>query len=140
MKITEFGNPLLRQKAKTLKVSDIRSPKIQRLIKEMREFLLPKKMGVGLAAPQVGEDLNLAIISIRPVKNRRGVEEFDLVLINPKIIRTFGRKSQEWEGCISGGALKSGLFAKVPRYKKIELEYRDEKGKQQQKIFEGLQA
>lgn len=140
MKIIEFGDPILRQEAKKLTIKEIKSANTQKLIKEMREFLLPKKMGVGLAAPQLGKDLSLAIICIRPVKNREDVEEFDLVIINPKIIKIFGRKSQEWEGCISGGALKSGLFAKVPRYKKIELEYRDEKGRKHQDIFEDLQA
>lgn len=140
MKIIEFGHPLLRQKAKTLSEKEIRSLKVQKLIKEMQEFLVPKKMGVGLAAPQVGEGLSLAVISIRPVKNRKDVEEFDLVIINPKIVRMFGKRRQEWEGCISGGALRSGLFAKVPRYKKIELEYRDEKGRKHQEIFDGLPA
>jgi peptide deformylase len=106
----------------------------------MQNFLLSKKMGVGLAAPQIGENLALAVICVRPVKHRKEVEELDLVVINPEIIKVYGRKSQQWEGCISGGALKSGLFAKVPRYKKLELKYRDEKGRIQKKTFEGLPA
>lgn len=140
MKITEFGNPILRQKTGKLTVQAIRSTKTQKLIKEMREYLNSKKMGVGLAAPQAGEDLSLAVISIHPTENRKDAEHFDLVIINPEITKVYGRKSQEWEGCISGGALKSGLFAKVPRYKKVELKYRDEKGKSHQGVFEGLPA
>lgn len=140
MKITEFGNPVLRQEARKLTIKEIRSAKVRKLINDMREFLASKKMGVGLAAPQVGEGISLALISIRPTKNRKDAEEFELVIINPKIKRTFGNRRQEWEGCISGGALKSGLFAKVPRYKKLELEYQDEKGVKHQKVFDGLIA
>ncbi|HEX5456067.1 MAG TPA: peptide deformylase [Candidatus Saccharimonadales bacterium] len=140
MKIAEFGNTILRQKARKLTVAEIKSPKTRKIIKEMQQFLISKKMGVGLAAPQVGEDMALAVISIRPKKNREEAEEFDLVIINPEITEVHGRRKQEWEGCISGGALKSGLFAKVPRYKKVKLKYRDEKGKLHHKTFEGLPA
>lgn len=140
MKITEFGNPVLREKTKKLTLKQIKAPKTHKLIKDMHELLLSKKLGVGLAAPQVGEGLSLAVVSIRPLKHRKNAKEFDLTMINPEIIRTFGNKRQEWEGCISGGIIKSSLFAKVPRYKKLELKYHDEKGRTHQKIFEGLPA
>lgn len=140
LKIVEFGNPILRQESKSLSASEIKSPKIQKLINKMQDFLLSKKMGVGLAAPQIGESLALAVLSVRPVKHRKEVQEFDLIIINPQITKIYGRRIQQWEGCISGGPLKSGLFAKVPRYKKIELKYKDEKGKIQQRTFEGLPA
>jgi peptide deformylase len=140
MRIREFGNPILRQKAKKLIDKDVKSENIQKLIKQMQELLISKKMGVGLAAPQVGESLALAVICVRPVKHRKEVEEFDLTIINPEITKTYGRKLQQWEGCLSGGLLKSGLFARVPRYKKIELKYCDEKGRRQQKAFKGLAA
>jgi peptide deformylase len=45
-----------------------------------------------------------------------------------------------WEGCISSGAGKAGLFAKVPRYEKIELEYLDESAVSHKKVFSGLVA
>ncbi|MEX2014514.1 MAG: peptide deformylase [Candidatus Saccharimonadales bacterium] len=140
LKIYEFGNPILRENAKSLTIKDIKATKIQKLIKEMQEFILSKKMGVGLAAPQIGKSLALAVVCIRPIKHRKEAKEFDLVIINPQIIKTYGNRIQQWEGCISAGPLKSGLFAKVPRYKRIELKYHDEKGKQQKKTFEGLAA
>lgn len=140
MTLIEFGNPILRQKAENLTIKDIKTAKTQNLIKQMQTFLVAKKMGVGLAAPQLGKSLSLAIICVRPTKHRKEVKEFDLVIINPTIIRTYGRKIQQWEGCISGGSLRGSLFAKVPRYKKIELKYHNEKGKVHQKIFDGLPA
>ncbi len=140
IKITEFGNPILRQNAVNLTVKDIKSEKIQSLITKMQELIISKKMGVGLAAPQIGEGLAVAVVCIRPIKHRKEVREFDLIIINPEITKTYGKRVQQWEGCLSGGPLKSGLFARVPRYKKIELKYRDEKGKLQQTVFEGLPA
>lgn len=140
LKVCEFGNPILRQKAKNLKVGDIKSAKTKKLIKQMQELIMSKKMGVGLAAPQINESLAIAVICVRPTKHRPEVKELDLVIINPEITKIYGRRVQQWEGCISAGPLKSGLFAKVPRYKKIELKYHDEKGERRRQIFEELPA
>jgi len=135
---TEFGNPVLREEARKLTGQQIMSSKTQALVKNMRYTLISQKLGVGLAAPQVGEGVALSVIAIRPTAHRKNVEPFDLVIINPEITQSFGRRTQMWEGCLSAG--KSGLFAKIPRYKKIELKYSDEQGKRHKKIFEGLRA
>lgn len=134
----EFGHPLLRAKARQLAPEEMVSPKIQALIANMRHTLTTKKLGVGLAAPQVGEGIALSIICTRPTAHRPHVEPFDAVIINPKITQTFGKQMLMWEGCLSAGA--SGLFAKVPRHKAVEVEYYDEAGELQCKRFEGLQA
>lgn len=140
MKIVEFGEPLLRQPANEVSLAKIKTAKFQKLVGGMREFLIAKKLGVGLAAPQIGQALSLAVVLVQPTKNRLDAAKFELVIINPKIIKTIGNKKQLWEGCISGGPGKGSLFAKVPRYKIIELSYLDEKGKTQTKILEGLPA
>ncbi len=138
--ITQFGNNVLRQQTVELSRSEILSRKMQMLIKDMQKTLISKKLGIGLAATQVGESIRLAVIEIQKTALRKDVEEFSLVIINPKIIKVFGSKSQMWEGCISAGAVKADLFAKVPRYKKIELEYFDEMAKKHTAVFEGLPA
>ena len=140
LKRTEFGNPILRKVAQALSQPEITSTKIQTLISDMRYTLEHEKLGVGLAAPQVGKNISLAIIHIRPTPHRPKVKNFDAVLINPKIIETYGKKIQEWEGCISAGPMKAGMFAKVPRYKAVRLKYYDEAGKLRSKKFEGLAA
>ncbi len=106
----------------------------------MKQTLSTLKLGIGLAAPRVGEGIALAVIAIQPTKHRPEVELFDLVIINPAISQTFGRRKQQWEGCISTGPGKTGLFAKVPRYSKISVNFTDEHGRWQQKSFEGLAA
>lgn len=106
----------------------------------MHYTLSTLKLGIGLAAPQVGEGIALSLIAIQSTEHRPEVEPFDLVIINPEISQTFGRKKHLWEGCISAGAGRAGLFAKVPRYPKIKLKYLDEKGVQRHKIFTDLPA
>jgi len=139
LETTEFGNPVLRKKAEKISVKDISSKHIQDLISDMRHTLVSKKLGIGLAAPQVGQNIALAVISIRPTSLRPKVAKFDLVIINPVITQTADKKEM-WEGCISSGSGKAGLFAKAPRYKKITVRYHDENGKLQQKSFTGLKA
>lgn len=136
----QFGNPVLREPARLLTPKEIGSAKIQELIKNMHFTLSSKKLGIGLAAPQVGESLAVAVIHIQKTKLRPDVKEFELTIINPKITKFVGRRAEQWEGCISSGQGKAGLFAKVPRYKKIELEYLDEQGKQHKQTFTGLPA
>jgi len=137
---TQFGNPILRQQARRLKPSEIIETDLQQLIAAMRHTLLQKKLGIGLAAPQVGHSVAVVVIAIRPLAHRQQVEPFDLVLINPEITQTFGRRIQLYEGCISGGPGKAALFAKVPRYQKIQVKFWDKQGRLRHEIYEGLQA
>jgi peptide deformylase len=140
LKTMEFGNIILRADTRQLTPKEISSAKVQTLIKNMQHTLKAKKLGVGLAAPQVGEPMALAVVCLQKTPLRPNIEEFDVVIINPKITKTFGSKSLEWEGCISGGPAKATLFAQVPRYKKVQLKYYDEKGKILVKVFDGLAA
>ncbi|MEK7096272.1 MAG: peptide deformylase [Patescibacteria group bacterium] len=136
---TQFGNPLLRQKNVELSSEEVLSDKIQQLIKNMRLTLEERKYGIGLAAPQVGHNISLSVIHIRPTKIRPNLPKSkwaDLVIINPKITQTIGNKTQMWEGCISF----ADVFAKVPRYKKVQLEYLDKNAMRHKKTFDGLLA
>lgn len=140
MKIVEFGDPLLRAPSIQLNVSEIKSTKTKKLIKNMHDFLESKKSGVGLAAVQLGELKSIAILRVRAKPYRKVVREFDLTMINPEIVQVYGRRIQLMEGCISAGSTKGGLFANVPRYKRVKVKYFDESGKKSLKIFEELPA
>jgi peptide deformylase len=136
---TQFGNPILNQISRTLSTQEIRSPKIQELIANMFYTLEEKKYGIALAAPQVGHGIALTVVHIRPTRIRPNLPKDQwakMAVINPKITKTYGKRSQLWEGCVSF----PNAFAKVPRYKKIELQYLDERGAQHKKVFEGLLA
>lgn len=90
---------------------------------------LDEASGVGLAAPQVGKSISLAVIGFEPSKKMlekhpdiKSVPK--KVLINPKIMWNSPDKSVEKEGCLSCGKLE----IEVPRYKKIHVEHLDKKG------------
>ena len=59
--IVEAGHPVLRRPAHPLEPAALRSPAIVQLIEAMRETMRAAP-GVGLAAPQIGESLQLAVV------------------------------------------------------------------------------
>lgn len=141
LKRTQFGDPILRKKAEDIDCIDIPSPKVRALISDMRYTLISEKIGIGLAAPQVGHSLSLAVIVIASSETRPKASPFELVMINPRIMETHGNRHQLWEGCISAGSAgEADLFAKVPRYKKVTISYTDENAMDHQKTFTGLPA
>jgi len=134
LKIVQVGDPVLRQEARALTVPEILSPEIQKLIAQMRETLR-KAPGVGLAAPQVGFPLQLAIIEDRDEylednsaehlaeRERRAV--LFHVIINP-VLELDARKTIEFnEGCLS----LPGFLALVPRAHSVRVECLDERGR-----------
>jgi peptide deformylase len=61
--IVKEPNKVLREAARELDSKEIKTPKIQKLISEMKETLASTPDGVGLAAPQIGESLRIFIVS-----------------------------------------------------------------------------
>ncbi len=133
---TQFGNSVLRQKARRLTRKEILSDEIQDLIKDMKYTLENKKYGIGLAAPQVGKGVAISFIGLKPTPTRPNLKRQDMVIINPKIVKTYGKKEQMWEGCISFG----DSFAKAERYKKVRVSWQDDKAKVHEKDFDGILA
>lgn len=133
---TEFGNQILHEKAKLLSKSEILGESIQQLIQNMYHTLERKKYGVGIAAPQVGSSMAISAIDTKPTPTRPDLKRQKLTIINPIIIKTYGRKKPMWEGCISG----SELYALVPRYEKVRLHWQDENAKSHEKDFDGFLA
>lgn len=136
----QFGNPILRENAQSLSKTEIVSSDIQSLIANMRYTLTEKQYGVGIAAPQVDVSVALSVIGIKPTPTRPELTAFDSVIINPKIIETYGKRSQMWEGCISCGTGDNTLYALVPRYKRIKMQWLDEHAIAHEEILEGFVA
>lgn len=140
LKLTKFGNPILRQPARRLSRKEILSDEIQALIADMRYTVEIKKYGVGLAAPQVGKSVALSIVGIKKTPSRPDNEAIELVIINPEIVKTYGNRSQKWEGCMSFGGGTNFPYAKGLRWSKVRVKYLDELAHQHEKDFEGLLA
>lgn len=132
--ISRFGNPVLRQKARRLSISEIGSDKIQQLIANIRYTNQTKEYGVGLAAPQIGQSIALSVIGIKPTPTRPNLEIFDQVIINPSY-EGIGRRSSMWEGCQSCGSGDDVLYAKALRYKKIRASWYDENGSHHDEVL-----
>jgi peptide deformylase len=139
LKRTEFGNPILQNPAKKLKVDEIRSEIIQQLIADMRYIVSVKKYGVGIAAPQVGKSVSLSVISIKKMPSRPNAKEFDLVIINPTF-EGLGKQEEMWEGCISFATMQAPVFAKAMRFKRIRANWLDENGEEHEEELDGLVA
>ncbi len=75
MKIVQIGDPVLRQVTRMLTKEEIRSREIQDLIAAMRETMYDAP-GVGLAAPQIGLPLQLAVIEDKPEYLKDAPSEF----------------------------------------------------------------
>lgn len=110
--ILVVGNPVLRQKAK--KVSQV-DRALQKLIDDMIETM-KKAPGVGLAAPQVGVPLRLAVIE---------VDDKITVIVNPEIIKSSGEVELD-EGCLS----VPGFWGQVNRAERVSVKALDRNGKE----------
>lgn len=85
---TEGGRKILTQEAVPVKHEDIGSDHVQQTIDDMLETLRSQgPRGVGIAANQIGSDLAIFIIDVRPPEDAK-VEPFRLVAINPRSLNT----------------------------------------------------
>ncbi len=133
LKIGMVGEAVLRERARPLASTEIRSTKIQNLIEHMRETMNDAP-GVGLAAPQVGMPLQLAVIEDKleyfagfsaeqlAERERRPVPFH--VIINPTIHVQPLAEVEFFEGCLS----LPGYTAIVPRARDVRVECLDDKG------------
>jgi peptide deformylase len=136
LKIVQAGEPVLRARPSRLAREEILSAEIQRLIRDMRETMRDAP-GVGLAAPQVGIALQLAVIEDREEllsslpawelaeKERKAVPFH--VIINPEITFLGDETADFYEGCLS----LSGFSAVVPRTRRVRVAYLDQQGELQ---------
>jgi len=115
LRITQYGEPVLRKKAAP--VTDL-GPDAQKLIKDMYETMYAAN-GVGLAAPQIGLSIRLAVINVTPEKRSN-----QFVIINPKIISREGTVDSD-EGCLSLPGVGGAVFK---RSAKVVVEALNEKG------------
>jgi peptide deformylase len=133
LKIVQAGEPVLRQRARELTRDEIRDRATQELIEWMRQTMYDAP-GVGLAAPQVGLRLQLAVIEDKPeyikavpsdrVKDMRRQAVPFHVIVNPKITLDDGAPVEFFEGCLS----LTGLMALVPRASRVRVDCLDHNG------------
>ncbi len=92
------------------------------LLQNMKETLAGEDDGVALAAPQIG--VNKQIFVISPLAYKEDAIFKPLVFINPKIIKRSSRKAEMQEGCLS----VRWIYGKTKRYISVTIEAADETG------------
>jgi len=148
LKILKYPNQILRQKAKNIKIEDIKNQETQNLIKKMIKTL-EKTKGIGLAAPQIGKSIQLILVRVYNDTSTH-INAYDdifqnsydnlnnkiLILINPKITNKSWKKEIKQEGCLS----IPRFFGLVKRSKKITLKALNKNGEKMKFKAENLFA
>jgi peptide deformylase len=101
---------------------------LKTLINDMYETMYHEK-GIGLAAPQIGLSLKLAVIDVSESRNQK------FCIINPEIIFSEG-ESLPGEGCLS----VPGVYDKAPRALKVKIRAQNENGEFFEREADGLLA
>lgn len=153
-KILQQKEKVLHRNAIDVRIPDIKTKKIQKILKEMSEALKSQDDGVALAAPQIGYSMRIFVVSGKIFKEDFGksIEEKllnqnnitkekelvlkDLVFINPKISKLSREKNWVPEGCLSVRWLYGNAF----RSKKATVTAYDENGKKFTRGASGLLA
>src|SRR3989338_3635331 len=155
-KIIKKKEKVLRKIAKEVAVSDIKTVKIKKILKEMLSALRSQKDGVAIAAPQIGYSIRIFAVSGRifsknflkeketpmpegvrvPTENVGKEKIKNLIFINPKISKLSREKEWVPEGCLS----VRPLYGKTWRSKKATVIAYDENGKKFTRGASGLLA
>ncbi len=125
--IVKYGDPVLETAARSIDKFD---EEIEKLVADMFESMYAAS-GVGLAAPQIGIGLRIAVIDVSNGKNA----EAKLVCANPEITHAEGEQREE-EGCLS----LPGFRGHVARPQYVTVRAQDASGKEFEMRGEGLLA
>lgn len=132
--VIELGDVRLRGCAQP--VQDVDDPRLQELVDDLLTTAAVKN-GVGIAAPQVAEGLQLFIVASWPNRRYPHAPTMDpTAMINPRMLSHSDDQVKGWEGCLS----VPGQRGLVPRYREIEVLYLDRYGKEQRRCFQDFIA
>ncbi len=139
-KLVAQDHPALHSIAEEVPVEEIASPRIQKVLKDMRAALDSYKVdgfnGVAIAAPQIGIPLRIFLVHNTSSEKKEKDILPDLVAINPKIIKTSKQKHVVGEGCLS----VSEQYGAVKRSLRATLRACDATGKEYERGASGLLA
>jgi peptide deformylase len=133
-RILQLGDQRLRQVAQP--VEDLLSPEIQALIDQLLAAVKAKN-GVGIAAPQIAQALQIMIVaSHSSPRYPHAPEMAAMAMINPRIMEMGGDRILGWEGCLSVPDQRGF----VPRYGRVVVEFSNRQGLRQTIVFEDFLA
>ena len=129
LEITQYGNPVLRKRCDSIEEIDA---DLTKLAEDMVETMVDAN-GVGLAAPQIGKDIRMAVVDVShdpecisffkvDGKDAKMKDYMPLVFINPEL-ELDGPKVSDTEGCLSIYEVRAGV--KRPSIVKAKLQLMD---------------
>ncbi len=117
LKVARLGHPVLRKTTDKVDIEKISSKEIQRLIDDMIDTMREYE-GIGLAAPQVHQSLQISAIESEKNPRYPGAPDIPLnILINPEISRMSKETVDGWESCLSVDDLRG----KVSRSTEVDV-------------------
>ena len=132
--ILKMGDARLLRQAEPVRAFG--SPDLLALIADMFDTMTAAQ-GVGLAAPQIGVNLQLVIFGFKHNERYPDAPQVpETVLLNPVLTPLSDDKEDGWEGCLS----VPGLRGLVPRYKQLRYEGVDQYGKPIMREVDGFHA
>ncbi len=135
--ILRMGHPMLRQRARDVDARQLQSSAFKTLLTDLQDTLAHSG-GIGLAAPQIGVDLRVAIIDLPGGPSRYG--ELPTIpstfFVNPKLQILDPTTAGYWEGCLS----VPGLRGYVERPQTLEVTAMNENGEALVQQFSGFAA
>jgi peptide deformylase len=130
--VVTVGDPLLRSGVPAVSNLGEVGEIFHRMVALLRQL-----KGAGLAAPQLGIPLALAVIEVRKTTLFPDRPESALIqMANPTLTPVTDERGVDWEGCFS----VSGLMGLVPRYQTVRVEYIDPTGREQTDKYSGYVA
>lgn len=137
--IRAYGDPVLRKVAKDITPD---YPELKTLIDNMFETMYDSH-GIGLAAPQIGLDIRLFVIDIRPLAGDEDyldianeLKNFRKVFINARILEERGEDWKFNEGCLSIPDVRED----ISRKRTVVIEYCDENFEKHTETFSDIRA
>ncbi|MBT9317032.1 peptide deformylase [Leptothoe spongobia] len=132
--VIELGDDRLRSQANPIQLID--DPQLQQLIDDLLRTTAAKN-GVGIAAPQVAEGLQLFIVASHPNPRYPQAPVMEpTAMINPHLLSHSEDLVYGWEGCLS----VPGQRGFVPRYREIEVTYLDRHGQEHHQYLQDFVA
>lgn len=132
--IAQLGQPVLREQGRLIEKAG--DAAIQTLIDDMLVTVADAN-GVGIAAPQVYEQLALFVVAARPNPRYPNSPEMEPVaMLNPQLLWASEETELGWEGCLS----IPGIRGLVPRHRRIGIRYLTRSGDLREEEWEGFLA
>jgi peptide deformylase len=131
LKVARMGHPVLREVAREVDPTTVRSPASQKLIDDMIDTMVEYD-GIGLAAPQVHESVRLFVAGVEGSGDDLKIVPF----VNPVITPVGTDVAEDWEGCLSIPDIRG----RVPRARQILVRAYDRRGKRVELKASGFTA